>query len=217
MDCAQINTTYSKFTTLSTGSNDTVIDGLSTNIQDMFGDRGIFFGISNDNLLLLDIGVLNTRRLLPFGSQYGDSVFEFSYSNYYSYYYGVQYTLSRPLPFFGTDESELYLNFYGFVSIGQPYTNPWRRTIFPLTGTVPIVASFWWWYRSTIYVHEYSRGNGNTYEDAVIMMVERRLHQYPQVNTTFRPEVILSVTWSLVGVEYRTFGTLSIIFIHICC
>ena len=165
----------------------------------MFGDRSSFFGISNDNLLFLDIGVLNERRLLPFGIQYDDSVFKFSYSNYYSYYYGVQYTLSRPLPFFGTDESELYVNFLGFVSIGQPYTNPWRRTIFPLTGNVPMVASFWWWYYSTIYVHEYSRGNGNAYEDAVITMIERRLHQYPQVNTTFRPEVILSVTWSLVG------------------
>ena len=164
----------------------------------MLGDRSSFFGFSNDHLILLNIGLLSARRLLPFGSLNGDSVFKFSYSNYYSYIYGVQYTLSRPFPFFGTDESELYVNFYGFVSIGQPYTNPWRRTIFPLTGNVPMVASFWWQDRSIIYIHEYSRGNGNAYEDAVITMVERRLHHYRQVNTTFRPEVILSVTWSLV-------------------
>ena len=190
---------FSELTTLSAGSKKTIIDGISTTIQDMFGDGSSFFTLFDRNLLLFDVGILNARRLLPFGTQYGDSVFEFSYIDYYRYIYGVQYTLSRPLPFFGTDQSDLYVNFLGFVSIGQPYTNPWRRSIFPLTGTVPMVASFWWWEYSTIYIHEYSRGSGSAYEDAVISMVESRLHQYPQVNTTFRPEVILSVTWSLVS------------------
>ena len=62
-----------------------------------------------------------------------------------------------------------------------------------------MVASFWWWYYSTVYVHEYVRGSGNEYDEALIFVIENRLHQYPQVNTTFRPEVILSVTWTAVS------------------
>ena len=181
-----------------TDSN-TTVGGLSFSINETFGDRSTFFTDTNGYLILFDVGILNSRRVLPYGAQYGDSVYQYSYYDYNRYLYGVQYSLSRPLPFFGQDLSDLYIHYVGYVSMGVPYTNPWRRSAFPLTGAVPMVASFWWWYYSTVYVHEYVRGSGNEYDDALISVIENRLHQYPQVNTTFRPEVILSVTWTTVS------------------
>ena len=186
---------------ISIAESNAIIDDISVSIDKAFGDRSTFFTDSNGYLTLFDVGILNARRVLPYGAQYGDSVYQYSYYDYYRYIYGVQYSLSRPLPFFDQDLSDLYIHFFGYVSMGVPYTNPWRRLAFPLTGAVPMVASFWWWYYSTVYVHEYVRGSGNEYDDTLISVIENRLHlvQYPQVNTTFRPEVILSVTWTTVS------------------
>ena len=157
-----------------------------------------YFGFNpENNLFLLRLDILGSRGLLPFGREYGGMEYEYSYS--YSSYYGLQYTLPKPLPFFGKDHSILYINARGFISIGKPYLNPWSRTPFPLTGDVPMVAAFWWWYYTRVHIHSYQQGSSE-FDNAVIRVVGDRLRQFNSVNNTFRPETVVSITWSLVSV-----------------
>ena len=167
-------------------------------IYDPISNGNTYFGVDlEDQLFLLEVNVLGSRGLLPFGTDYGDVEYEYSYSD--SSYYGLQYTLPKPLPFFGKDHSILYVNARGFISIGEPYLNPWSRTPFPLTGEVPMVAAFWWWYYTKAYIHSYNQGS-SVFDDAVIRVVGERLQQFETVNSTFQPETLVSITWSLVSV-----------------
>ena len=181
----------------------TLSNGITVAVDDFLKDDNSYFGEIYGHLFLLDVSFFNSRRLLPFGTEYGDSVYTFSYHRYYysSRYYGIQHRLSDPLPFFGRDFSLLYLNYFGFVSVGQPYTNPWNRLPFPLTGNVPIVSAMWWWYYSSIYLHEYNIGSGQGYDDAVITLVQNRLQRYHGVTLDFKPDKVVSITWSLVSVR----------------
>ena len=157
-----------------------------------------YFGIDpEDQLFLLKVNVLGSRGLLPFGTDYGGVEYEYSYSS--SSYYGLQYTLPKPLPFFGKDQSILYVNARGFISIGEPYLNPWSLIPFPLTGEVPMVAAFWWWYYAKVYVHSYQQGS-SIFDNAVIEVVGDRLQRFDMVNSTFQPETLVSITWSQVSI-----------------
>ena len=184
----------------------TLRNGMTVAVDDSLKDSNSYFGEIYGHFFLLDVSFFNSRRLLPFGTEYGDTVYTFSYYRYYysSRYYGIQHRLSDPLPFFGKDFSLLYLNYFGFVSVGKPYNNPWNRLPFPLTGNVPIVAVMWWWYYSSIYLHEYNIGNGQGYDDAVITLVQNRLQRYHGVTLDFKPDKVVSITWSLVSVYMHT-------------
>ena len=170
---------------------------LNATIHSPVSDGSNYFGISSTNsLFLLRLDVLDARGLLPFGNDYGGVEYAFTYSS--SSYYGLQYTLPKPLPFFDKDHSILYINARGFISIGEPYLNPWSITPFPLTGDVPMVAAFWWWYYTRVHIHSYQQGSSE-FDDAVIRVVGDRLRQFNSVNSTFRPETVVSITWSLVS------------------
>lgn len=107
--------------------------------------NGTYFGIDLENhLFLLRLDIFGSSGLLPFGNVFGGLEYEYSYRH--SSYYGLQYTLPKPLLFFGEDHSILYVNSRGFISIGGPYLNPWSVTPFPFTGGVLMVAAFWRWY-----------------------------------------------------------------------
>ena len=131
------------FFALSQNSDSQVVsDRLIAAIFDPVSNGNTYFGVDpEEQLFLLKVNVLGSRGLLPFGSDYGGMEYEYSYRD--SSYYGLQYTLPRPLPFFDEDHSILYINARGFISIGEPYLNPWSLTPFPLTGDVPMVATFW--------------------------------------------------------------------------
>ena len=167
-------------------------------IFDPISNGNTYFGVDpEEQLFLLKVNALGSRGLLPFGRDYGGMEYEYSYRD--SSYYGLQYTLPRPLPFFGKDHSILYINARGFISIGEPYLNPWSITPFPLTGDVPMVAAFWWWYYTRVHIHSYQQGSSE-FDNAVIRVVGDRLRQFNSVNNTFRPETVVSITWSLVSV-----------------
>ena len=171
-------------------------------IYDPISNDNTYYGVDLENqLFLLKVNVLGSRGLLPFGTDYGGLEYEFSYSSFS--YYGLQYTLPKPLPFFGKDQSILYVNARGFISIGEPYLNPWSIIPFPLTGEVPMVAAFWWWYYTKVYVHSYQQGSG-AFDDAVIDVVGDRLRGFDMVNSTFQPETMVSITWSQVSVVKQT-------------
>ena len=131
------------FFALSQNSDSQVVsDRLIAAIFDPVSNGNTYFGVDpEEQLFLLKVNVLGSRGLQPFGSDYGGMEYEYSYRD--SSYYGLQYTLPRPLPFFDEDHSILYINARGFISIGEPYLNPWSLTPFPLTGDVPMVATFW--------------------------------------------------------------------------
>ena len=187
------------FYALSQNSDSQVVSNqLVAAIYDPISNGNTYFGVDlEDQLFLLKVNVLGSRGLLPFGTDYGGVEYEYSYSD--SSYYGLQYTLPKPLPFFGKDHSILYVNARGFISIGEPYLNPWSITPFPLTGEVPMVAAFWWWYYTKAYIHSYQQGS-SAFDDAVIRVVGERLQQFETVNSTFQPETLVSITWSLVSV-----------------
>ena len=171
-------------------------------IYDPITNGNIYFGVDlEDQLFLLKLNIFGSRGLLPFRTDYGGLEYEFSYSS--SSYYGLQYTLPKPLPFFGKDQSILYVNARGFISIGEPYLNPWSQTPFPLTGDVPMVAAFWWWHYMKVYVHSYQLGS-SAFDDAVIRVVGNRLQGFDMVNSSFQPETLVSTTWSLVSVVNQT-------------
>ena len=193
----ECNSSVAFFTLSQNSDSQPVSNQLVAAIYDPISNGNTYFGVDlQDQLFLLKVNVLGSRGLLPFGTEYGGSEYEFSYS--YSSYYGLQYTLPRPLPFFGKDHSILYVNARGFISIGEPYLNPWSITPFPLTGDVPMVAAFWWWYYTKVYVHSYQQGS-SAFHDAVINVVGDRLRQFDRVNSTFQPETLVSITWSLVS------------------
>ena len=175
-----------------------VSNQLVTAIFDPVSNGNTYFGVDpEEQLFLLKVNVLGLRGLLPFGRDFGGMEYEYSYRS--SSYYGLQYTLPKPLPFFDEDRSILYINARGFISIGEPYLNPWSLTPFPLTGDVPMVAAFWWWYYTRVHIHSYQQGSSE-FDDAVVRVVGDRLRQFNSVNSTFRPETVVSITWSLVSV-----------------
>ena len=194
----ECNSSVAFFALSQNNGSQPVSNQLVATIYDPISNGNTYFGIDpEDQLFLLKVNVLGSRGLLPFGTDYGGLEYEFSYSS--SSYYGLQYTLPKPLPFFGKDQSILYVNARGFISIGEPYLNPWSLIPFPLTGEVPMVAAFWWWYYTKVYVHSYQLGSG-AFDDAVIDVVGDRLRGFATVNNTFQPETLVSITWSLVSV-----------------
>ena len=194
----ECNSSVAFFALSQNSGSQPVSNQLVAAIYDPISNGNTYFGVDpEDQLFLLKVNVLGSRGLLPFGTDYGGLEYEFSYSS--SSYYGLQYTLPKPLPFFGKDQSILYVNARGFISIGEPYLNPWSLIPFPLTGEVPMVAAFWWWYYTKVYVHSYQQGSG-AFDDAVIEVVGDRLRGFDMVNSSFQPETMVSITWSQVSV-----------------
>ena len=198
----ECNSSVAFFALSQNNASQPVSDQLVAAIYSPISNGNTYFGVDpEDQLFLLKVNVLGSRGLLPFGTDYGGLEYEYSYSS--SSYYGLQYTLPKPLPFFGKDQSILYVNARGFISIGEPYLNPWSLIPFPLTGEVPMVAAFWWWYYTKAYVHSYQLGSG-AFDNAVIEVVGDRLQGFDMVNSTFQPETLVSITWSLVSVVKQT-------------
>ena len=194
----ECNSSVAFFALSQNNGSQPVSNQLVATIYDPISNGNTYFGIDpEDQLFLLKVNVLGSRGLLPFGTDYGGLEYEFSYSSLS--YYGLQYTLPKPLPFFGKDQSILYVNARGFISIGEPYLNPWSLIPFPLTGEVPMVAAFWWWYYTKAYVHSYQLGS-STFDNAVIEVVGDRLRGFDMVNSRFQPETLVSITWNLVSV-----------------
>ena len=196
----ECNSSVAFFALSQNSASQLVSNQLVAAIYDPISNDNTYFGIDpEDQLFLLKVNVLGSRGLLPFRTDYGGLEYEYSYSSFS--YYGLQYTLPKPLPFFGKDRSILYVNARGFISIGEPYLNPWSLIPFPLTGEVPMVAAFWWWYYTKVYVHSYQLGSG-AFDDAVIEVVGDRLRGFDTVDSTFQPDTLVSITWSQVSVVY---------------
>lgn len=175
-------------------------------IYNNFESGQYYFGVMpENNVFVFKMEVLRSKRLLPFEQ----SSKELQGINCTKTYYGDRCTFDgRQLSFFGISTSTLYINQRGFVSIGEPYLNPWSYVPFPLTGNVPMLAAFWWWYTSETFIQNYQEGN-HQYDNNVIEVVKERLHSYGMINNTFQPDTVLCITWKRVSTSCDFTGCMS--------